>query len=174
MAAIDEGCSNVSGNDGSAAPELPAGLNTRREPAEVPQLRGRDLLGHDMFQHLAIAPVQSITSRIPQTTDSAMQVIEELLLQEADSMEGSVQPSGDVYDSLCRVLKVYFGNFHVRWPILSAPSFDARTAKLLLAASVCVVGVSLGDQMDPEERLCALRVHDLLLQHFIQDLVRIF
>jgi hypothetical protein len=156
-------------DDGST---LAANSGLDELPKEIPLRRGRELLSHEMFRDLAIVPSQSASTSAFQVLNPGMKAMKELLLAGKDSLEEFIPQSDDLQDWLSQCQEAYFQSFHLRWPVLNCPSFDAGTAALPLAAAVCVIGVWLGNQPDPEERQYALQVHDLLLHGLLLRMVR--
>jgi Fungal specific transcription factor domain len=132
----------------------------------------------EFLQNVTIVPVPSK----PSTTTSefrplshGMEAIYELVVTEKTSLEGAIE-SDELKESVTKYLEIYFKNFHVRWPILHAPTFDMDidTIPLSLSASVCVIGAWLQHNANWTERFYTLRVHDILLQRLLRSLVCIF
>ena len=132
----------------------------------------RELLpDHELFLNLSIVPSKPAPTNEFQPLGPGMEAIYELLLAEKSSLEGATQESDELQEWAAKCLETYFKSFHVRWPILNAPTFDVITEPLPLAASVCVIGAWLQDGTKQTERLCALRVHEILLQRLLHNLV---
>ncbi|KAK9490960.1 hypothetical protein V1508DRAFT_423353, partial [Lipomyces doorenjongii] len=89
-----------------------------------------------------------------------MEAIYELLVAEKSSLEGAVPESGELQEWVAKCLETYFKNFHLRWPIVNAPTFDVITVSLPVAASVCVIGAWLQNSAEWTERFFARRVHE--------------
>lgn len=123
------------------------------------------------FQNLTIVPSTPIPTSEVRPQSPGIQAIYELLVAESPSLEGATQDSPDLEEAVTRYLETYFKNFHLRWPILHAPSFDIITASLPLAASVCVIG-AFQSSVIWTERFYAFKVHDILLRRLLHNLVR--
>lgn len=67
--------------------------------------------------------------------------------------------------------KLYFKHFHHRWPILHAPTFDEDSDPFVITASVSMIGAWL--EGSKESKDLALTIHDRLMNHALQKLVRI-
>jgi hypothetical protein len=144
------------------------------EPLSAGELlsRGRDLLSHELFRGLSIAPSQPVSTRPSQVIGPGIKAIEELLLAGNDLTEGLMPQASDGHAWLCQKAAIYFRDFHLRWPVLNGPSFDVKAAASPLAISVCVVGVWSDNYSNPQDRTCALRVHEILLQRLLHRIVR--
>ena len=129
------------------------------------------LPNRELFLNLTIASPNPAPTSESQSLTPGMEAIYDLLVTEKSSLEGIVQESDEFHEWVARCLEAYLENFHLRWPLLNAPSFDLITAPLYLAASVFVVGTWLRNNAEETERLCALQVHELLLQYLLHDLV---
>ena len=125
----------------------------------------------ELFLNLTIAPSSPAPISDLQPLSSGIEAIYELLIAEQSSLEANVQESEDLRSCLARYRGSYFKSFHLRWPFLHGPTFDLATASLPLAASVCVIGAWLQSSEDLDERFYALRVHELLLQRLLYNLV---
>lgn len=126
---------------------------------------------HEWLQNLSIVPSRPLPMSKLQPFNYGIEAICELLLAERDSLEGSIEESDGLQEWLTESLDTYFKTFHLRWPVLNAPSFDASSASLPLAASVCVIGTWLRNDSKQMERVCALQVHEILMQRFLYNLV---
>lgn len=127
----------------------------------------------ELFLNLTIVPSNPAPTSDFQPLSSGIEAIYELLIAEQPSLEGVTRESEDLQGCLKRYRMTYFKSFHLRWPILHAPTFDLVTASLPLAASACVIGAWFQNSGNADERFYALRVHELLLQRLIYNLVRI-
>jgi hypothetical protein len=125
----------------------------------------------DLFLNLTVLPSPPIRASEFQPTGNGIKAIYEILAAEGSSLESSVLQWTDSQDRLEKYRRTYFQKFHIKWPILHAPTFGIQSAPLQLAASVCVLGSWL---MNPtgDERSYALKVHDILLQRLLTSLVR--
>lgn len=136
---------------------------------------GEPLLpNHELFLNLTIVPSKPAPRSEFQPLRHGMEAIYELLVAEMSSLEGAVQESDELLGWVAKCLETYFKNFHLRWPIFNAPSFDVITMSLPLAAAVCVIGAWLQNSAEWTERFYALRVHEILLQRFLHNLVGTF
>jgi hypothetical protein len=131
------------------------------------------LPNHELFLNLTIVPSKPAPTSEFQPLSPGMGAIYELLVAEKSSLEGAIQESDELKEWVAKCLETYFKNFHLRWPIFHAPTFDVITVSLPLAASVCVVGAWLQNSAKWTERLYALRVHEILLQRLLRNLVGI-
>ena len=129
------------------------------------------LPNHELFLNLTIVPSRPAPTSEFQSLTPGIEAIYELLVAEKSSLEGTVQESDELHKWVAKCLEAYLKNFHLRWPLFNAPTFDLVTAPLHLAASVCVIGAWLQNNAEWTERFCALRVHEILLQRLLHDLV---
>jgi len=130
----------------------------------------------EFFQNLTIAPSKPASTsdfRPPKPLSFGIEAVYDLLVAERPSLEEAMGETDELPEWITKYFKAFVKNCHLRWPILSAPTFDIRTASLPLAASVCVIGASFQSSDNWTERLYALRMHDILLQHLLHKLVRI-
>ncbi|KAK9235801.1 hypothetical protein V1525DRAFT_251641 [Lipomyces kononenkoae] len=130
-----------------------------------------ELLDHEWLLNLSIVPSKPVPTSQFQPLSPGMEAIYELLVAEKSSLEGAMQGSDELQEWLTKCLETYFKSFHLRWPILNAPTFDVKTVSLPLAASVCVIGAWLRNGAKRNERLFALRVHEILLQRLLHNLI---
>ena len=126
---------------------------------------------HELFLNLTIVPSRPAPTSELQLLKPGIEAICELLVAETSSLEGAIHDSDELHEWLAKCLEAYLNNFHLRWPLFNAPAFDLLTAPLHLAASVCVIGVWLRNNTEWSERVCALRVHEILIQRLLHDLV---
>ncbi|KAK5047765.1 hypothetical protein LTR84_006430 [Exophiala bonariae] len=124
----------------------------------------------DLFLNLTVLPSPPIRPSEFQPTGNGIKAIYEILNAEGSSLESSVLQWTDAQDRLERYRRTYFQTFHIKWPILHAPTFGIQSAPLQLAASVCLLGSWF---MNPtgDERSYALKVHDILLQRLLTSLM---
>ncbi|KAF2724018.1 hypothetical protein K431DRAFT_263120 [Polychaeton citri CBS 116435] len=120
---------------------------------------------------LSVVPSKPVSPTESQPKATGMEAIYELLVAGKSSLEGFIRISDELHEWLTKCLEMYFKSFHLRWPILNSPSFDATTASLSLTAAVCVIGVWSQNDRRPHERCWALRVHEILLQHLLHKLI---
>lgn len=130
-----------------------------------------NLPDHALFLKLKIVPSLPVASGELRSPAPGMEAIYEFLVSEKSSLKGIIQESDEFQDWVAKCLEAYLNNFHLRWPLLNAPSFDLVSAPLHLAASVFVIGTWLRNDTEWTERFCALQVHDLLLQYLLHVLV---
>lgn len=127
----------------------------------------------EFLQKLTIVPSKQVPTSKFHPMHSGIGSIHDLLVAGKSSLQGAIQDSDELKELVTKHVRTYFTKFHLRWPFLHAPTFDIRTVTLPLAASVCVVGTWLQGGAQFTERAFALRVHEVLLQRLLQDLVRI-
>ena len=135
---------------------------------------GELLSNHEFLLNLKIVPSRPVPAREFQPLSPGMEAIYELLVAEKSSLEGAMQESDELRAWVAKCLETYFKSFHLRWPIFNAPTFDVITMPLHVAASICVIGAWLQNSTSWTERFCALRVHGILLQHLLRNLVGFF
>jgi hypothetical protein len=152
---------------------LPTNSRPENFLAENSLRRGRELLlpNHELFLNLTIVPSKPGPTSEFQSLSPGIDAIYELLVADKSSLEGAVQESDELQKWVAKCLKTYFNNFHLRWPILHAPTFDVLTVSLPLTASVCVIGSWLQNTAECTERFGALRMHEILLQRLLHNLV---
>jgi hypothetical protein len=127
----------------------------------------------EFFGNLTIVPSNPAPGSEFQPLAPGIEAIYGLLVAEKSSLEGVIQEFDELQEWLTKYRMAYFRSFHLRWPILHAPTFDIRTVSLPLAASVCVIGAWFQSCEKWTERFYALRVHDILVQRLLQSMVRI-
>lgn len=152
---------------------LPTSSGPPRVLEEKSALKDGELIDHGWLSDVIIAPSKPAPTGEIQPLNSGMEAIHEVLLAESSSLEWATQGSDELQQWLTGCVETYFDGFHLRWPILNAPSFDATTSSLYLAAAVCVIGVWLRKCQEQEEKRSALRVHEALLQLLLHKLVGI-
>ncbi|OJJ42562.1 hypothetical protein ASPZODRAFT_20332 [Penicilliopsis zonata CBS 506.65] len=122
--------------------------------------------------NLSIIPSKQIYPGDLEALSPGMEAIHQVLVAEKpSSLEEAIQESDEWREWRTRCMETYFQCFHLRWPILNAPSFDLTTASLSLTASVCVIGTQLQKDSRSTERLWADQVHDLLLEQLLRALI---
>lgn len=128
----------------------------------------------EFLQNLTIVPSESGETSGFQPLSRGMEAIYELLVAEKSSLEGPIHKSDDLQEWVTKYLETYSNNFHLRWPILHAPTLEMeiKFVSLPLAASVCVIGAWCQNNATWTERFYALRVHEILLQRLLLSLVR--
>ncbi|KAK9319149.1 hypothetical protein V1517DRAFT_61441 [Lipomyces orientalis] len=129
------------------------------------------LPSHQLFLNLTIVPSKPAPTSQLQFLSPGMEGIHELLVAGDSSLETAVQVSDELQKWVAKCLETYFKDFHLRWPIFNAPTFDVKIVSLPLAASVCVIGAWLQNSAEWTERFCALRVHEILLQLLLHNLI---
>ena len=142
-------------------------------PAEIGVSGGGEPLGQTVQYLQGLQIVQpSLAPEIgSQPVSTGIEAIHRLLLANKVSLEKAMKESPGLQVCIVNYVATYFRNFLLRWPILHAPTFDVRTASLPLAASVCVLGAWFQSSEGSTERFYALRVHEILLQRLLHDLV---
>jgi hypothetical protein len=148
----------------SSRPENFLAENSLRREGEL-------LPNHELFLNLTIVPSKPGPTSEFQSLSPGIEAIYELLVTEKSSLEGAVQESDELQEWISTCLETYFKNFHLRWPILHAPTFDVITVSLPLTASVCVIGEWLQNSAEWTERVGALRMHEILLERLLHNLV---
>lgn len=131
------------------------------------------LPNHEFFLNLKIVPSKPVPTSEFQPLSPGMEAIYEILVAAKSSLEGAIQESDEVQEWAAKCVETYLKSFHLRWPIFNAPTFDVKTVSLPLAASVFVIGAWLQNSAKWSERFYALRVHDILLQRLLHNLVGI-
>lgn len=124
-----------------------------------------------IFQSLKIVPPRPVQTSNFHPLSHGIQAIYELLIAQQPSLEGAAQVSDELEAAVTKYFTTYSRSFHLRWPILHMPSFDVIPAPLPLAASVCVIGAFQSSTIW-SERFYTLKVHEILLQRLLHDLVR--
>lgn len=155
------------GNDTAATSKM-----SRPETSLNPDLLQRNV---KFLQNLTVVPSQSGTSNFPLSSHS-MGGLYELLLADKPSFEEALQ---DCEESKARVreyIDTYIKSFHLRWPVLHAPTLDNEigTMPLSLAAAACLIGAWFQNSADWTERFYSLRMHEVLLERLLHSLVRHF
>ena len=89
-------------------------------------------------------------------------------------LEGSIRESDELQEWVTIYLEIYLKSFHLRWPILHAPTLgmELRAMFLPLTASICVIGAWFQGSAKWTDRFYVLRVHEILLQRLLHRLVR--
>jgi hypothetical protein len=166
--------SEKAGNDDHDEPALPASSRPKNLLAENGRRAKGDILPKSVkfFQNLTIVPSTPVPTSEFHPLSPGIQAMYDLLVAESPSLEGAAQGSYGLEEGVTKYLKTYFKNFHLRWPILHAPTFDIIIASLPLAASVCVIGAFQSSAIWTE-RFYALKVHEILLDRLLHNLVRI-
>jgi hypothetical protein len=103
-----------------------------------------------------------------------MGAIFELLIADKASFEAASQDCEQSKAQVSRYIDTYIKYFHLRWPVLHAPTLDNEigTMSLPLAAAACLIGAWFQNSVDWTERFYALRVHEVLLERLLHSLVR--
>jgi hypothetical protein len=80
------------------------------------------------------------------------------------------QPSPDEVKAwLSSCLKVFFGRFHERWPVIHAPTFDERTDDAHLVGTAVMIGSWF---LDPRHiREVIIEIHKCMMSHLFNNLV---
>ncbi|KEF56861.1 uncharacterized protein A1O9_07051 [Exophiala aquamarina CBS 119918] len=138
------------------------GIHAAAEPLPTPV---------ELFLNLTIVPSMSAPESEFQPSTTGIEAIYELLIVEQSSLEGAVQESDDLQESLTMYHVTYLKSSHLRWPVLHGPTFDLVTASLPLAASACAMGAWFQSNQSSDDKFYALRVHDLLLQRLLYNLI---
>ncbi|RAO69768.1 uncharacterized protein BHQ10_005780 [Talaromyces amestolkiae] len=142
---------------------------SRPETSLNPDLLQRNV---KFLQNLTVVPSQSGTSNFPLSSHS-MGGLYELLLADKPSFEEALQ---DCEESKARVreyIDTYIKSFHLRWPVLHAPTLDNEigTMPLSLAAAACLIGAWFQNSADWTERFYSLRMHEVLLERLLHSLI---
>lgn len=141
--------------------------------AEESMPKQRERHSHDWLSDLTITPSKPAPTDEIRPLNSGMAAINELLLAQSSSLEWAAEGSEDLQKWLDNCIEAFFTGFHLIWPILNAPSWDATTASLDLSATICVMGTWLREGGQGEECHSALLVHEVLLQRLLQKLASI-
>lgn len=135
----------------------------------------QDLLQKNVkfLQNLTIVPSQSGTTNFP-LSSHGMGGLYELLVAEKPSFEAALQDCEESKARVSKYIDTYIKTFHLRWPVLHAPTLDNEigTMPLPLAAAACLLGAWFQNSADWTERFYALRMHEVLLERLLHSLVR--
>lgn len=125
------------------------------------------------LQNLTIVPSQPSTTNFP-LSSQGMGGIYELLVANKPSFEAALQECEELKVQVSKYIDTYIQAFHLRWPVLHAPTLDNEigTMSLPLAAAACLIGAWFQNSPDWTERFYALRVHEVLLERSLHRLVR--
>ena len=126
----------------------------------------------DFFRNLTIVPTQRTPGRDYQPMGAGMEAVYETLIAGYSSLNEVLQESHVLRAWVADSSAAYFKDLHIRWPVLHAPTFDMKQDPLPLTATVCMIGTWLQSPPTSADRLYALRVHEFLVQGFLQDIVR--
>lgn len=137
----------------------------------------RDLIQRNVkfLQNLTIVPSQLGTTNFPLST-YGMGGIYELLIADKPSFEVALEDCEESKARVSEYIDTYIKSFHLRWPVLHAPTLDNEigTMPLPLAAAACLIGAWFQNSADWRERFYSLRVHEVLLERLLHSLVRHF
>lgn len=102
-----------------------------------------------------------------------MKGIYELLLAGKSSLEGAMENVEGMKGCVSKYTETYLRCFHLRWPILHAPTLNIEIYNMPvpLSASVCLIGAWLQDNVGRNERCNVLKVHETLLERLLQSVV---
>ena len=125
----------------------------------------------DFFRNLKIIPTQKISTRA-HPLGAGMEAMYEALVAGYSSLSEILGDSPDLTVWVAKATSAFLKEFHIRWPVLHAPTFDSEEDPLPLAVTVCMIGSWLQSPSSSADRFHALKTHDFLLQRFLQDIVR--
>ncbi|CAM1508856.1 Fc.00g025950.m01.CDS01 [Cosmosporella sp. VM-42] len=125
----------------------------------------------DFFSNLTIVPTQRRPRADFQPIGAGMEGIYEMLVAGHSSLNEVLQESHELKAWVAKSGAAYLQYFHIRWPVLHAPTLEIEQDPLLLTATVCMIGAWLQGPEISVDRFYALRVHEFLLQRFLQDIV---
>ncbi|KAH8674221.1 hypothetical protein BX600DRAFT_547793 [Xylariales sp. PMI_506] len=103
--------------------------------------------------------------------DAGMGAIHEALIAGHPSLKKVMQLSRESSERVHACSRAYLEDFHIRWPVLHAPTFNVEHDPLPLTAAVCMIGTWFRAPTISIDRFYALRVHEFLVQRFLQDIV---
>ncbi|KAE8555882.1 hypothetical protein EYB25_000580 [Talaromyces marneffei] len=144
-------------------------LPKRSKPENSLELLQRNV---KFLQNLNIVPSQPTTTS-SSLSSPGMGGIYELLVAGKVLLESAVRECSESKARVSRYIDTYIKNFHLRWPILHAPTLhnEIGTMPLPLAAAACLIGAWFQNSADWTERFYALRVHELLLERSLHSLI---
>lgn len=164
------GETNQGHDDGDGKEEEEPPTNSRPEPSLNQELLQRNV---KFLQNLTIVPSQQSTTNFP-LSNQRMGGIYELLIADKPSFDAALQKCEESKAQVSEYIDTYIKTFHLRWPILHAPTLNIEigTFSLPLAAAACLIGAWFQNSADWTERFYALKVHEVLLERLLHSLVR--
>ncbi|KAK9783892.1 putative C2H2-type domain-containing protein [Seiridium cardinale] len=141
--------------------------------AEAPRIAGTGALSAhlEFFRNLAIAATERTPGEDFQPTGVGMEAIYETLIAGYPSLSEVLRKLPNLRAWVTESSAAYLRTFHTRWPVLHAMSLDIENDPLPLTATICMIGTWIQSPTISVDRFYALRVHEFLLQRFLQDMI---